>query len=313
MIEAVGATRQGYGVAAMALRPCVCTNRPPEALTECLAALDGQGAGEGALVVASGVPADQVPALRRFVSHALPGAEVLHEPRPGLSLARNRALRACEDGDVLAFLDDDAVAAPNWWAAMRRAWQEAEPRVAVIGGPIRPRFPDGVRPAWLTDALLPALTVLDYGPDGFELDPERQTVYGANIAFRCGPLRAAGGFDPAYGHSGTRVWFSEEDEAQRALHARGHAIRYVPDAAVWHVIPAERISPAAIARRRFRYGATLGARRARPRGFALKTAVRAAAGVVPALLLRDRPKAVERAVRAAENAGVLLAPLVARR
>jgi len=145
------------------------------------------------------------------------------------------------------------------------------------------------------------------------LDPAVRTVYGANVAFRTEPLREIGGFDPAYGHSGARIWFSEEDEAQRELHDRGHIIRYDPGPAVWHVIPADRLSPRAVARRRFRYGATLGTRGARSRRVALRAGGRAALGVVPGAAAARPAQGVERWVRAAENAGVLLAPLVARR
>jgi len=129
---------------------------------------------------------------------------LLHEPRPGLSLARNRALEACDEDDVLAFVDDDAIVFPGWLGALEAAWRDAGARTGCLGGPILPRFPAG-RPDWLSDALLPALTVLDLGPAPLVLDPSTTTVYGANVSFRVGPLRAVGGFDPAFGHAGKRV------------------------------------------------------------------------------------------------------------
>jgi hypothetical protein len=112
-----------------------------------------------------------------------------------------------------------------------------------------------------------------------------------------------GGFDPAFGHSGRRVFFSEEDEAQRALARLGYVVRYVPDAAVEHVIPPERLTRGSFLRRRFAYGRTLGVRRARPRSLAARQALSSGAGAVAAL---GRQKLfMERAVRAAENLGVL--------
>jgi hypothetical protein len=272
------------------IRVAVCTNREPDAVRPCLDALAREGA--DVLVVVSGG------------SGAFPAAHVLHEPRPGLSLARNRALAACADDDILAFVDDDALVESGWLAALHAAWADAGERTACLGGPIRPRFPAG-RPAWLSDALLPALTVLDHGPDPLVLDPETTTVYGANISFRVGPLRAVGGFDPAFGHSGARVGFSEEDEAERALHAAGHEIRYDPRPRVAHVIPPERARLGAIARRRHAYGRVLGARGARSRVVAARTALRGALGAPLAAVRGDRARAAERLVRAAENAGVL--------
>lgn len=288
------------------LRVAICTSRPAEAAREAVEAVSAQvPAGHFALVT-SGLPDAVVRGHEAHVQGVL-----LREPRTGLSRARNRALAWCGEDDVLAFVDDDAVVDPGWYEALAEAWAGVADDVACIGGPIRPRF-DAERPAWLSDPLLPMLTLLDLGPEPLELDPTVTTVYGANISFRAGPLRAVGGFDPAFGHSDGRVWFSEEDEAQRALVELGWRTRYEPGPGVRHVIPAERLAARAFLRRRFAYGATLGVRRARPARVAARQALSSALGCVPAALAADRVRLMERAVRAAENAGVLLGPLTRR-
>ena len=291
------------------MRVAVCTNRPPAAVADALAALREE-CGEGPLaLVTSGLAAAEVEAHREAF-----GAPVLAEPRPGLSRARNRALgwAAAEGADVLAFVDDDAVVAGGWWDALRRRWDEAPATVACIGGPIRPRY-SVPPPPWYSDRIAHALTLLDRGDAVRDLDPAREAVYGANISFRVEPLRRAGGFDPALGHAGVRIFFAEEDEAQRALVRLGYTVRYVPDAAVWHVIPPERLTRSSFLRRRFAFGAALGRRGGRPLGVAARQAVLSGAGVAVAAARGDHALAMERAVRAAENAGVLAAPLVARR
>src|SRR5262249_51638139 len=53
-------------------------------------------------------------------------------PAQGLDFARNRAL-SCAHGDVVAFLDDDAVASENWASAMLRVFAQ-DPRVAICTG-----------------------------------------------------------------------------------------------------------------------------------------------------------------------------------
>src|SRR6188472_68088 len=95
---------------------CVCTNRPPAAVAPSLGALRAQNA--EVVVIASGVPS---------ADHG-PGITVLHEPRPGLSRARNRVLLECADDDVLAFVDDDALVGEGWLAALQAAWDQAPPR-----------------------------------------------------------------------------------------------------------------------------------------------------------------------------------------
>jgi GT2 family glycosyltransferase len=243
-----------------------------------------------------------------------PATGELHEPRPGLSHARNRALEwaAAEGADVVAYVDDDAVADPGWYEALARRWAEAPPAVACIGGPIRPRF-ETQPPPWYSDAIRHVLTLLDRGPEVRDLDPEEEAVYGANISFRVEPLRAIGGFDPGLGHSGRRVFFGEEDAVQRELHRRGYAIRYVPDAAVEHVIPPERLTRRSFVRRRFAFGRALGMRRGRERGLAARKAVAGAGGAVIATMRGDGAVAMDRAVRAAENAGALYASIRPRR
>ena len=270
----------------------ICTSRKP--VPGCLEALREQVPPERLVVVASGG-----------------GEGDVVEPRPGLSHARNRAVAWAEENgaEILAFVDDDAIAEPGWYEALARRWDEADSGVACIGGPIRPRFA-AEPPSWYSDAIKHVLTLVDRGPRARDLDPDLEAVYGANISFRVGPLREAGGFDPALGHSGKRVFFGEEDEAQRALVRLGYRIRYVPDAAVWHVIPATRLTRRSFVRRRFNFGVSLGARGRRERGLAARNAVRGLAG---AALARDPKLRMDRAVRAAENAGALYGSIRPRR
>src|SRR4051794_1907444 len=277
------------------LRVAVCTNRSPAAVAESLAALRAQ-VPEGRLaLVLSGVESDGYEA-----------PVVLSEPLAGLSRARNRALWWANGADVLAFVDDDAVVEPGWFSALQRRWDEVPDDVACIGGPIRPRFAVPP-PAWFSDGIAHVLTLLDRGPWVRDLDPSLEAVYGANISFRVEPLRQVGGFDPSLGHSGSRVFFAEEDEAQRALVRLGYGVRYVPDAAVEHVIPAARLERASFLRRRFWFGAALGMRGGRPRALAARQALTSTAGAAVAAAGGRQALAMERAVRAAENLGVLYA------
>jgi len=265
------------------------------------------------LLVLSAVDDETGAAHEEATGQRLPGCTVLREHRPGLSHARNRALAACDDEDVIAFLDDDSIAPPGWLPSMHEAWERAAARTACLGGPIRPRFEPPGRPSWLTDALLPVVTALDHGPEPLDLDPNVTTVYGANVSFRCGPLRAVGGFDPGLGHRGARTGFGEEDAAERALHRSGWGVRYDPAPWVEHVIAPERLRRPAFLRRRMRYGAVLGAERRRSPGLAARQLATSALGAPLAALRGDQARAMERATRVAENAGVLLGPVLARR
>src|SRR3954471_15802700 len=109
----------------------VCTNRSPAAVAEALEALRSQVPDEQIVLVCSGLSPDAVEAHRSATGRVA----VLEEPRPGLSLARNRALAwaAGQDVRVIAYVDDDAVIGDGWWGALSRRWSESDGRVAVIG------------------------------------------------------------------------------------------------------------------------------------------------------------------------------------
>jgi hypothetical protein len=279
----------------------VCTNRSPADAADALAALADQVPPERILVVTSGLEAGVAAAHRG----AAPGT-VEEELQPGLSLARNRALAwaAGQGAAAIAYVDDDAIVDPGWWDALRGRWAEADERLGVIGGPIRPRWAVSP-PAWLSGPILPTLTLLDLGGEERELDPEVTTVFGANVSFAVEPLQGVGGFDPAFGHSGRRIFFSEEDQAQRALAARGFRVLYAPELGVHHVIPADRLTRGSFVRRRFAYGRALGARDGRGALRASRQLATSGPGAVVAALRGNQKLFMERAVRAAENAGVL--------
>lgn len=283
----------------------VCTNRSPAEAAEALSALAAQVPEGRLVVVTSGLSAAEHAAHRQTAP-----ARVVDEPDPGLSRARNRAAAwARESGaEVVAYVDDDAVVHPGWWDALVRAWADAPEAVAVIGGRIAPRW-SGAPPTWISDPILPALTVLDLGDEPCALDPAVTTVFGANISFAVGPLEEVGGFDPAYGHSGSRVFFSEEDQAQRALAARGYRVLYEPSMVVDHVIPAERSTRRSFIRRRFAYGRSLGTRGGRTAAVAARQLATSGPGALVAFARGNGRLGMERAVRAAENAGVLTAGL----
>jgi GT2 family glycosyltransferase len=288
------------------LRVAVCTNRLSGEVADSLNALRGQVASGALALVLSGLAPGEEAAHRAAFD-----GPVLVEPLPGLSRARNRAVAwaAAAEAEVLAFVDDDAVVDGGWLEALQARWDEAPGDVACIGGPIRPRYSSSP-PPWFSDGIKHVLTLVDRGPEVRDLDPVQEAVYGANISFRIEPLRQVGGFDPALGHSGSRAFFGEEDEAQRALKRLGYRVRYVPDAGVEHVIPAARLTRGSFLRRRFAFGMALGMRRGRPLGLAARQALSSAGGAVAAALQGEQRLAMERAVRAAENAGVLAAQLL---
>jgi GT2 family glycosyltransferase len=165
----------------------------------------------------------------------------LHERTAGLANARNVATEAA-NAPIVAFIDDDAVASPDWLAALSQAFQRLGPAAQIVGGRVRPRF-GAPRPAWLDDKLQSYLSVCDLGEETRFLQPG-EWVVGVNIAYRTEALRKAGGFNTALGRvgSGAALMSNDETEVQDRIEAGGGRTAYTPDAEVEHFIPAERLT-----------------------------------------------------------------------
>lgn len=72
--------------------------------------------------------------------------EYAHEPRPGIPAARNRALDACCDSDLLVFIDDDERPGPGWLVALLGTYDDV--RAPAVVGAIVPRY-EVAPPRWV--------------------------------------------------------------------------------------------------------------------------------------------------------------------
>ncbi len=197
-----------------------------------------------ASIAAQTRPADQTvlvidhnPGLLERSRARFPGATVVENGgRQGLSGARNSGIDAAS-GDVLAFLDDDAAAAPGWLAALAQGF--ADPRVLGAGGAVDPVWAAG-RPAWFPAEFD---WVVGCAHNGM---PEHRravrNVIGANMAFRADTLRALAGFREGIGRVGSVPLGCEETDLCIRVHQRWPSaeVLYDPAARVTHLVPADR-------------------------------------------------------------------------
>ncbi|NTW01045.1 MAG: glycosyltransferase [Oscillochloris sp.] len=181
----------------------VCTRNRPTDLVRCiesLCALDYPGTLE-ILVIDNAPPNNQAEMLIRT---QFPQARYIHEPRPGLDWARNRAIMEAR-GDIIAYTDDDVIVDRLWARAIARTFTE-NPGVMAITGLVEPLeletaaqiafeqyggFGRGYTQRW-------------YGINraGGEHAAAEHTATGkygtgANMAYRREVFTRIGGFDPA--------------------------------------------------------------------------------------------------------------------
>ena len=181
------------------------------------------------------VVVDHNAVLQERVRASLSGVVIVENDQPrGLSGARNSGI-AVARGDVLAFLDDDAIADPNWLEYLSSSY--ADDRVFGVGGAIIPAWPD-MRPLWFPEEFDWVVGCTYKGmPTTASLV---RNLIGANMSFRSVVFQEVGGFSSDIGRVGTRPLGCEETELciRVRQHWRDRILLYQPQAKVYH-----RVSP----------------------------------------------------------------------
>ena len=210
---------------------CAYTQRRWHQLCGAVASVEEQDQPPGQIVIVI----DHEPELLRRSLEQWPAHTVVpNAGRRGLSGARNTGVDAAT-GDVIAFLDDDAVAEADWLG--RLCVHFADPSVAGVGGRVVPEWA-AEPPGWLP-AEFRWVVGCSYTGQPEELSEVRNPI-GANMAFRRSAFDAVGGFRDHIGRVGTMPLGCEETEFSIRVGATGGRVLYDPDAVVHHHVPSER-------------------------------------------------------------------------
>ncbi len=159
-------------------------------------------------------------------------------PFKGLSFARNAGISEAH-GKVVSFLDDDAVAFPDWLEQVWRAF-ETFPQAGVVGGKIL-LDPPAPRPKWLRAGWehLWGHNVPPFA-DTKQVQKWWEFPWGGNWSATRHALLRVGGFRTNYGRHGADFGGGEELVAACLIQRLRHAIVVAPEACVYHAPSAER-------------------------------------------------------------------------
>lgn len=200
----------------------VCTYNRANDLERCLQSLIMQSYTNLEIIVVNGPSTDQTP----HILAQYPMVRVIDQKGlTGLSVARNLGIQSAK-GEIVAFIDDDAVAEEHWVEKLIRGYSDE--LIGGVGGLVlysdrkRVQFDNGV----INKSGIP--TVVRPKEHRKKEKKEISIIMGTNCSFRKDVLYKIGGFDPYF------KYYHDESDLCVRLHLNGYRIVFVRDAVVFH-------------------------------------------------------------------------------
>lgn len=191
------------------------------------------------IIVVDDGSSDATPAVARELGALLVASGAV---AGGPALARNQGARVAT-GEILAFIDSDCIASPQWLLELLPVFAEAD--VAAVGGLVDGRYDDTALDRY--EAVMSSLSLGGREISGSAGD---DTFYlpSCNLLVRRAAFMAASGFRPA-------LQVGEDVDLTWRLRDAGWKIVYLPAGKVWHA-HRSRLWP--FMKRRFDYGTSEG-------------------------------------------------------
>jgi glycosyltransferase involved in cell wall biosynthesis len=218
----------------------ICTHNREEYLGKAIDSLLVQEDVEYEILVIDNASSDRTHAVvEARMPH--PRLHYYYEATLGLSVARNRGFGESQ-GEILAYLDDDAIASPRWLATLLQAYRNNE-KLAIAGGKVTLIWPENTEPpSWLSSSLAGNLGLYDLGEEFTPIKNPGLTPRGLNYSIRRSFLEKIGGFDVNLGRVGTSLLSNEELQMTELALNQGWQVAYLPAALVAHHVAPERLN-----------------------------------------------------------------------
>jgi len=158
-----------------------------------------------------------------------------NEENRGISFSRTKGAELAS-GEIVAFIDDDGVAEPDWIEHHVAAYEQTD--AVAVGGYVAPEWV-GEKPAFFPEEFywLVGCTERGFAEDGEEI----RNGYGSNVSYRRSVFLDVGGYDVNTGRKGDRhIQAHEAPVGIRIREQYGKGVVYVDDAVVHHKLFAYR-------------------------------------------------------------------------
>jgi glycosyltransferase involved in cell wall biosynthesis len=201
------------------------------------------------IIIVDGTPEVYEQVIADYDSHEDVIVECNDENR-GLLRSRNRGAEIAS-GDIVAFIDDDAIAGALWSELLVRAYEEKS--AIAAGGKMTPDWVVG-KPSYIPEEFYWLIGVTHQG--FADEEGEVRNTFGSNISFRRDIFRNLGGFNPEIGgrQGDVNLQGGETELCARMRGEYGEGVYYLPDAEVAHKVFEYRTRPAWLLNRAFWQG-----------------------------------------------------------
>ena len=229
----------------LAASVCICTYNGAGRIGDVLEALEAQTLPKELweVVVIDNASTDRTGAVARRFFQESPffHGRVLREEVPGQSSARRRAALESK-GEILCFLDDDNIPAPDFVAAAVQAFA-ARPSVGALGGKVVPVWAKPPTPLALAVQGF-VLAICDRGDQAFAYEAKLGPV-GAGLCIRAELLRRIYREEEAVaavpGRKGNDCGGADDLAIAILVWRMGFERRYEPSLSVSHLLPESRM------------------------------------------------------------------------
>ncbi len=192
------------------------------------------------IVVNNNSQDDTSEAFARFAeAHDSFTLRMVDEPKQGLSNARNCGIVAAR-GEYIAIVDDDETLEESFIESYIDFF-DSFPSAMAAGGAVVPCY-ESCRPKWLshyTEQMIANPLDIDVVVCVF---PKHRVPAGGNMAFRREAFDRFGLFNPLLGRKGESLTGGEENELFERMRSEGEPLYFVPNAAIFHHIPDEKLT-----------------------------------------------------------------------
>jgi glycosyltransferase involved in cell wall biosynthesis len=187
------------------------------------------------VLIVDNLSTDHTPDVAKIYTETYPHLRCVAAMQQGLSFARNVGWQQAS-GQYVAYIDDDAIAEPNWISTMAQFIVD-HPDIVAFGGPYDAYTLTDL-PAWFP----PDYGCLSFGEYLHPIQLVKEWIPGSNMVFTRDILAQFGGFNEALGMTGHQTSYMEEIDLLLKLDAKGIQILYVPELKVRHLIADYKMS-----------------------------------------------------------------------